>query len=136
MFSSERNEIRRTMFEAWRKHLKKEVVEPIDAEIIAIALEHPEYHTLLSHPDKYQDADFIEANPFLHLGLHLSLRDQVRTNRPPGISSLYQNLLQKLKDPHLVEHQMIDCLAEILWTAQHTGVAPNETDYLEKLMKL
>ena len=75
-------------------------------------------------------------NPFLHLGLHLALREQVGTDRPPGIASLTRSLLLRHGDGHAVEHLMMQCLGEFLWDAQRQGRAPDEAAYLERLRAL
>jgi hypothetical protein len=136
MFSSDRNEIRKVFFEAWRKHTQHLPIEPLEAQLIQIILLHPEVHALLAKPQDFSDTDFQEANPFLHLGLHLALREQINTDRPKGIKQLYANLCVKYKDKHSLEHKMMDCLAEILWLAQQSGKAPDEQDYWQLLKKL
>jgi hypothetical protein len=77
-----------------------------------------------------------ETNPFLHMGLHLGIREQIATNRPQGIAQIFNNLARQLGDPHAAEHQMIDCLAETLWEAQSRTTAPDEQQYLERLRRL
>jgi hypothetical protein len=76
-----------------------------------------------------------QTNPFLHLGLHLAIREQVATDRPNGIRGIHARLAASTS-VHDAEHLMIDCLAEQLWNAQRTGAPPNEIDYLDKLKKL
>jgi hypothetical protein len=77
-----------------------------------------------------------KTNPFLHMGLHLGIREQIATNRPLGISSIYAALTAKIGDAHLAEHRMIDCLAETLWEAQGQNTAPDEQKYLDRLHHL
>jgi len=136
MFSSERDELRKMYFMAWEKHLNKLPVEPLEAQIIEIILQHPEYHAFLENPEKHQAQDFIEANPFLHLSLHLALREQISTNRPHGIKNVYRDLMMKYADNLLVEHRMMECLERILWEAQRSGAMPDEGIYLESLREL
>ena len=71
MYSAERNELRKVFFEAWRKHQNQLVIEPLEEKIIHIILKHPEYHALLNQPEDFQEKDFDETNPFLHMSLHL-----------------------------------------------------------------
>ncbi len=132
---TDRDDARSVFFEAWRKHQEHLPVEPLEAQIIEIILMHPEYHELLDHPEEYQSADFGETNPFLHLSLHLALREQISTNRPSGIAAVYAELSQQCQDPHLAEHKMAECLAQIIWDAQ-LGKAPDEQYYLEMLRKI
>ena len=80
----------------------------------------------------------IEAgiNLFLHMGLHLGIREQIATNRPAGIRSEFERLATKTGDVHTAEHRMIDCLAETLWEAQRSQQPPDEARYLESLRQL
>jgi hypothetical protein len=70
------------------------------------------------------------------MGLHLSIREQVATNRPAGIAGIHESLTAKTSDAHAAEHQMIECLAETLWDAQNQNAPPDEQKYLERLRRL
>jgi hypothetical protein len=133
MFSQERDQLRKVFFDAWRKHEDKLPLEPLEAQVVDVILMHPEYHFYLANQEAYQEKDFSEGNPFLHMSLHISVREQVSTNRPAGITMIYEKLCQKLGDKHLAEHHMMDCLAEILWQAQRDGTPPDENKYLGRL---
>jgi hypothetical protein len=133
MFSQERDQLRQVFFNAWRNHIAHQPLEPMEAQVVDIILMHPEYHVYLANPDEYQTKDFPEGNPFLHMSLHISVREQVSTNRPAGISMLYEKLCCQFADAHIAEHHMQDCLAEILWQAHRDGVPPDEEKYLGKL---
>ena len=74
-------------------------------------------------------------NPFLHLGLHLALREQVATNRPLGIAGVFQRLVSKYGDPLEAEHQIMAVLSEWLWRAQQTGTFSDD-GYLAALTRL
>jgi hypothetical protein len=136
MSTPERSELRNVFFDIWRKHRAQQPIEPLEAQLLAVILEHPEYHTLLEQPEHYATVDFGDANPFLHMSLHLSIREQISTNRPAGIQQEYERLLAGLKNPLAVEHKMMDCLEEILWQAQRDGVLPAEEIYLQRLQAL
>ncbi len=77
-----------------------------------------------------------QANPYLHMGLHLGLREQLSTDRPAGIRDLYRRILARVGDAHAAEHRMIECLAETLWEAQAGHAPPDEARYLERLRQL
>jgi len=77
-----------------------------------------------------------KTNPYLHMGLHLSVREQITTNRPPGIAAIFRLLADKAGDSHTAEHRMIDCLAETLWESQRDQCPPDELQYLERLRQL
>ena len=104
--------------------------------MVDVIVAHPEYHALLREAAQAPEGSEAGANPFLHLGLHLALREQLGTNRPAGIATLHQRLLQHGATRHEVEHRMIDVLADVLWQAQSAGRAPDEQRYLEALQRL
>lgn len=132
----DRENMRKVFFDVWEKHQKKELLEPLEAHILSIIINHPEYHEFLTRPENLEQDHFQEQNPFLHMSLHLALKEQITTDRPAGIKAIYSKLCVHLQDPHLVEHKMMDCLATILWDAQMSGKMPDEKKYLEKLLKL
>jgi hypothetical protein len=129
---------RHLFFESWRKHLQNLPFTPLEAQLINVIQQHPEYHTLLAQQDK--DAHYTpeqgESNPFLHMGLHLAIRDQVAMNRPIGIQTVYQQLLQRYHDPHRVEHLLLEPLADCIWLAQKQQRAPDEQAYLRACQNL
>jgi len=124
--------------EAWQKSQAGQVMSPLEAQIAAVVGEHPEYQPVLL-PNALE-SDFTpeggKSNPFLHMGLHLAIREQVATDRPAGIAAVYRTLTQRTGDPHRAEHRMIDCLAESLWESQRSNQPPDESVYLERLQRL
>lgn len=132
--------LRRTYAEAWRKHRESLPVEPVEDQIARVVGLHPEYHALLESGEDALQRDYTpeggQANPFLHMGLHLAIRDQVATDRPRGIAEVHRALVVKHADPHSAEHAMIECLAVALWEAQRAGRMPDEQAYLEALRRL
>ncbi len=140
LFTQDRRRLRFQFLQAWRKHLAQKPLEPLETQIVSLLLDHPEYHALLeSHTDILEadyTADHGGDNPFLHLSLHLALREQVGTDRPAGIASVTRSLLIKHGNGHQVEHLMIECLGEYIWDAQRQGRAPDEQAYLEKIRGL
>ena len=140
MFGNDRTEMRRVFTEAWRKQRDKEPLDPLEQLIAAIVQQHPEYHRLIENPESALDRDFQpeagQSNPFLHLGMHISIQEQMGTQRPPEITSLYQSLCKKTGDAHEAEHKMMDCLGEMLWTAQKNNQQPDENTYIECIKKL
>ena len=137
IFGQDRLELRKMYAEAWQKHCDKTPLSPLEAQIAQIVDEHPEYHETVSR-DLEQDftVEDGKTNPFLHMGLHLSIREQVATDRPPGIAAVFTRLADMAGDRHVAEHRMIDCLAETLWEAQREQQAPDELQYLERLRRL
>lgn len=139
MFGQNRQELRQFFFDVWSKMQTGQPLTGLEQVLAQIIDMHPEYHQLLASPDKL-DQDFsVEAgqsNPFLHMGLHISLHEQISTDRPPGIRSLYQQLLARFDHQHDCEHAMMECLAEVLWQSQRDGQPPSEDQYLVALQRL
>ena len=127
-------------FEAWRKHRESRPVEPVEDRIIGVVALHPEYVQLLESGPAALERDYTpedgQTNPFLHMGLHLAIREQVATDRPAGIAVVHRSLTARLGDVHDAEHAMIERLGEALWKAQRVGLPPDEAHYLESLRKL
>ena len=115
-------------------------MEPLEAQIADVITLHPEYHLALEQPEAALDRDYSpesgQSNPFLHMGLHLAVRDQLATNRPAGIREAFESIVRKLGSEHDAEHQVIECLAEAIWDAQRAGRAPDELAYLERVRRL
>ncbi len=135
-----REQLRRMYLEAWRKFGARAALEPLEAQLAAVIAEHPEYIGWLESGEAVLGAEFTPAggrqNPFLHLGLHLAIREQVATDRPAGVTRIHADLSRRFGDAHAAEHAMLEPLAETLWEAQRSGVAPDERTYLERLKAL
>ena len=138
IFGDDRDKLRQMYHEAWRKRREGRPASALEVQIADIVDLHPEYHSLIESDDVGRDftPDGGESNPYLHMGLHLGLREQVATDRPAGIRSIHEKLAARLGDLHDAEHLMIECLAETLWEAQRDSVAPDELRYLERLRHL
>ena len=138
IFGQDRDELRQMYVDAWEKSSMNTILSPLEADISKVIADHPEYQDRLTAENI--DAEFTpkggESNPFLHMGLHLAIREQVATNRPPGITAAFKALLTRTGDPHKAEHLALDCLAETLWEAQKQNTPPDETAYLERLLQI
>jgi len=138
IFGSDRNELRQMYVDAWRKSCAGEILSPLESQVAQVIQDHPEYQTAMTTDtlDETYLPEGGKTNPFLHMGLHLALREQLATNRPAGIAGVFEQLQAKSGDRHAAEHQALDCLAEALWTAQNNNTAPDEQAYLESLRRL
>jgi hypothetical protein len=135
LFDTEtRDQLRQTYAQAWCKHLAAAPLTPLESTIAEVILAHPEYQAIVS------DANLAVAfepnalrgneNPFLHMGLHLAVRDQVSIDRPPGVRELLKLLQARHGDLHSAEHALMEALGETLWQAQRNGRPPDEAYYL------
>jgi hypothetical protein len=134
-----RDQLREAYRAAWRRFKQQHTLSPLDKQVVAVISEHPEYHVIVESAA----ADLAnysprrgQLNPWLHMGLHLAIREQVATNRPAGIAELHARLAGTAGGAHEAEHRMLEVLAEQLWEAQRAGKAPDENVYLERLRGL
>lgn len=135
-----RDGLRRMYLEAWRKRRESRPLEPLEDQIARVIEQHPEYQPVVEAGETAIGRDWLpesgQANPFLHMGLHLAIREQVATNRPAGIAEIHRRLAARCGDAHEAEHRMIDCLGEAMWRSQRSGLPPDEAAYLESLRRL
>jgi len=152
MFQS-RDEIRKVYLKVWQKMQNQSLLEPMEAIIADVIKLHPEYQQILDKGECAVEKDFSpedgQTNPFLHMGMHITLREQAGGDRPAGIHDIeqaggdrpagihdiYQNLVQQ-KSMHEAEHAMMECLGQTLWNAQRHNAMPDENAYLACLRQL
>ena len=138
MFQS-RDEVRLVYLKVWQKMQNRLLLEPMEALIADVIDSHPEYHDLLADSDETRQRDYSpdegQTNPFLHMGMHIALREQATSDRPAGVQPLYQKLSANM-GRHGAEHAMMECLGEALWSAQRNGQEPDMGAYLDCLKKL
>ena len=139
LYGSDRDDLRRAYVDAWSKSCAGQPLEPLERRLAEVVAEHPEYHTALESPGALTREFAPEAgrsNPFLHMGLHVAIREQLATDRPPGVRKLFARLLPRFAGAHRLEHELMECLAETLWEAQRTGTAPDEARYLRRVRRI
>ena len=139
MFSPSRDQARRFLFDTWRKQREGVPLTDLERMALAVMLLHPEYHPQLDNPEHYLERDYLpengEANPFLHLSMHLAIREQLSIDQPRGIVAHYQRLLAKSGDEHAAEHLLLECLGEMLWQAQRHRTPPDPAVYFDCLAR-
>jgi Domain of unknown function (DUF1841) len=127
-------DLRQFYLNAWNKRINPEHLSDLEKQICHVLEMHPQYQQFIS--SNHLSTDFEKDNPFLHFGLHLALKEQIQTNRPQGIQSVYLKLIQKYSDAHDVEHMMMEILQCVLWDAQKNNKMPDEKTYLQALENL
>lgn len=137
MSGSDRSDIRRFFVTTWSKHQKGEVLSPLEHIIAAIVGLHPEYHDFLTSEQSALTAEFGDGNPnpFVHMGMHIAMQEQLGADHPPGIRDLYQKIASRFGDAHTAEHRMMECLDQALAEAQ-PGTEPDQNIYMECLRRL
>ena len=139
LYGSDRDDLRRAWVDAWSKSCSGQPLEPLERLLAEVVSEHPEYHALLESPAALDHEISPEAgrtNPFLHMGLHVAIREQLATGRPSGVRELYAKLLPRFPDAHHLEHAFMECLAETLRDAQRESMAPDEVRYLDRAWRM
>ena len=139
MFGQNRQQLRQYYHDVWLKSQNNQTLSALEAGIAQVIEQHPEYHAMFNSDSSLEQEYFVEngqTNPYLHMGLHISLHEQVSTNRPAGIRAIYPQLQAKYGSAHDAEHQMMECLTESLWLAKRNNQPPSEQDYLTALQAL
>ena len=135
-----REQLRQMYLASWRKFRAQLPLQTLEKQVAAVIAEHPEYIPWLESGEDVLAADFTpeggRQNPFLHMGLHLAIREQLHTNRPAGFADLHRRLCEHYGDAHEAEHALLTPLAETLAEAQRAGRAPDDMEYLHKVQAL
>ncbi|HCO42953.1 MAG TPA: hypothetical protein DIT63_02400, partial [Gammaproteobacteria bacterium] len=86
MFGQDRDSLRRAYAEAWRRHCEGLPLDLQQQRIADVLALHPEYQAFVLSPDALAqefDGSDGRTNPYLHMGLHLAVREQLATRLPP-----------------------------------------------------
>ena len=139
MFNPTRDQSRDFLFDVWAKHLAGAQLSALEALALSIVLEHPEYHAVLADRERYRDREWRpeggDTNPFLHLAMHLAIEEQLSIDQPPGIRAAVEALARRRDSAHDARHDVMECLAEVIWQAQRHGAAFDNASYLECLAR-
>ena len=139
MFNPSQQDVRRFFCETWRKAQAREVLTPLESIARDWLLQHPEYDRDFSDVDQAMAADYGvdrgQANPFLHLSMHLSIAEQVSIDQPPGIRAAFDALAAKTGSAHDAHHEIMECLGEMLWNAQRSGLPPDGAAYVASVRR-
>ncbi len=138
MFDPSREQARSFLFDLWDKRRAGAPLTPLESMALSVVLEHPEYHAVLEDRERYLEREWRpeggETNPFLHLSMHLAIEEQLSIDQPPGIRAAVQALERRL-GPHEARHEVMDCLAEMVWQAQRNRAPLDNAAYLDCLAR-
>lgn len=139
MFTPSRDEARLFFCNTWIRNKKGAKLNKIKQITLSILLTHPEYESLLSRPERGINKEWYPENglenPFLHLGLHLAISEQISIDQPNKIKSVYNQLRTVMGDEHQTQHVCMETLSEIIWQAQHNHSPLDNITYLSLLQK-
>ena len=131
--------MRQMFYTAWKNFNNKALLQPLEQVIVTIIQQHPEYHTMLANEaniDKDFTPEMGQTNPFLHMSMHIAIHEQLSTQRPAAIQNVYQSLKEKHGDAHQAEHELMECLGQMIWQAQRDQTAPDEQHYIKCIQGL
>jgi hypothetical protein len=139
IFHPSRGEAREFFFDVWAKHRAGTPLTPLEAMALDIVLGHPEYRPMLEDRERYLERDWKpeggETNPFLHLAMHLAIAEQVSIDQPPGIRDVVHALARRRDSVHDARHDVMECLAEMIWKAQRYAEPFDNEAYLDCLRR-
>lgn len=125
--------LRQTFYTAYTKMLGNQQLSPIEMQIAYVIKQYPEYHAFLSNKKgierEFPDQD---TNPFLIMALHLSVIEQISTNRPTGIAHIFKEAT-KDKPAAVVEKIMAKVLQCMMMDSLTKRAEPDEAEYLKQL---
>jgi hypothetical protein len=101
--------------------------------------EHPEYHADLADEAAALEAVYTveegRTNPFLHLSMHLTIEEQCSIDQPSGIRQAVELLAARRGSLHAAHHEVMECLGEMIWASQRSGLPPDGLAYLEAVRR-
>jgi hypothetical protein len=135
MFQPSQHDVRRFFCEARRKQRETLPLTPMEAMAADWIAQHPEHHAELDDLDAALAAVYAvedgRTNPFLHLSMHLSISEQVAIDQPRGIKQAFELLRARLGSAHDAQHEVMECLGEMMWESQRSGRPPDGERYID-----
>lgn len=135
MFAPSQNDVRRFFCETQRKRRQGTPLTPMEAIAADWIAEHPEHHVELDDLEAALDAVYTvedgRTNPFLHLAMHLTISEQISIDQPRGIKQAFELLAARRGSAHDAQHEVMECLGEMVWASQRSGLPPDGERYLE-----
>ncbi len=139
MFQPSQHDVRRFFCEAFAKHRAGQPLSPMETLAAQWVDEHPEYHAELADVDaalaaRY-DVEDGRTNPFLHLAMHLSISEQCSIDQPSGVRQAVELLAARRNSLHEAHHEVMECLGEMVWASQRSGLPPDGHAYLDAVRR-
>jgi len=135
MFAPSQDDVRRFFCDTHSKQRQSLPLTPMEALAAQWIAEHPEYHAELADVGAALAARYAvedgRTNPFLHLSMHLTISEQVSIDQPRGIRQAFDLLSARFGSSHEAQHQVMECLGDMLWVSQRSGLPPNGQAYLD-----
>jgi hypothetical protein len=68
--------------------------------------------------------------------MHLAIEEQLSIDQPPGIRAAVDALAAKRGSTHDARHEVMECLAEMIWQAQRNGTGFDNASYLDCISRV
>ena len=135
MFQPSQNDVRRFFCTTRAWMAAGAPLEPMQAVAAMWIVEHPEYDSDLADEAAALAAVYTveegRTNPFLHLSMHLSIHEQMAIDQPSGIRAAVQRLAERRQSLHRAHHEVMECLGQMVWASQRSGLPPDGFAYLD-----
>jgi hypothetical protein len=135
VFTPSQHDVRRFFCDVAAKRRAGAPLTALDALAADWIAEHPEYADELADAEAAVAREYTvedgRTNPFLHLSMHLSITEQVAIDQPRGVKPAFEALAARLGSAHEAHHAMMECLGEMIWASQRSGLPPDGEAYLD-----
>ena len=139
MFQPSQHDVRRFFCETYARLRQGMPLDPMQAKAATWVDAHPEYHADLADLEAALAAVYTvdegRTNPFLHLSMHLSIDEQCAIDQPTGIRQAVELLARRRGSLHDAHHEVMDCLGEMIWASQRSGLPPDGHAYLDAVRR-
>ena len=137
MFNPSQEEVRRFFCGVHAKARAGQILDALETLASEWLKQHPEYDPDLADADaavaRVYDGTKGGTNPFLHLSMHLSISEQCSIDQPRGIRQAVELLAARRGSLHEAQHEVMECLGEMLWESQRSGLPPDGIAYLDRV---
>lgn len=135
MFAPNQHDVRRFFCDTHAKQRQGLPLTPMETIAADWIAQHPEYHDELGDVEAALQAQYTveggKSNPFLHLAMHLTIEEQMSIDQPRGIKQAVHLLAAKRGSMHDAQHEVMECLGEMVWASQRSGLPPDGMAYLD-----
>ena len=139
MFQPSQLDVRRFFCATYARQRRGLPLEPLQAMAARWLDLHPEYHAELADEAAALAAVYAvedgRTNPFMHLSMHLSIDEQMAIDQPTGIRQAVELLAARRGSLHTAQHEVMDCLGQMLWESQRSGRPPDGQAYLDAVRR-
>ena len=139
MFQPNQSDVRRFFCAAYAGQRAGAPLDPMSSIAARWIAEHPEYHADLADEAAALRAAYTveegRTNPFLHLAMHLTIEEQLAIDQPTGIRQALQVLATRRGSLHDAHHEVMECLGEMVWASQRSGLPPDGQAYIDAVRR-